>query len=161
VLRKDTGEGFEEIAKAAYYFTGELYDWLGTVRREQLGVGKSICSVFVRKALLSVGEPAAVLSDYKPQITPAELYGALVRAGYQKLEHGYDFNRWKKDIGDVSIGAYDIFDVLDASRISDKQLSCFNKSLRRSWKVLDKRLDRDLYAKPDLMRLVAFSVLRN
>jgi hypothetical protein len=144
----------EKNLKAAYSFYKEAYDWRGIIMRDALPEGRSICSAFVKNALLlSKREQSATFVDYRPKIYPAELYSALIKAEYLKLAHGYDLEYWKQLQFDSH--KFDAVDLMEASRTNTNSWNDLSRKLRRAAQDADAILDKELFATPaELSRLL-------
>jgi len=160
VLRKPSSslliaeDEFQDISKSAYYYYKEAYDWRALVQRNADAEGKSICSVFVKKALLrSKQVQDAAFAGYNEQIYPAELYSALVAAGYILLENGYDLDSWTSF---ASTFDSDVVDILEYGRLQGKQIEKLNATLYPFFQsvntMLDEMVDVD---SPDLFTCVS------
>lgn len=153
----------EDIMKAGYYFYKQAYDWKGIFYKEiydWTGLSKrgvdsdeaSICSAFVKKALLQSKQVTGeVFSGFPEQIYPAELYSALIKAGYQPLDGGYDYEAWKK--------AHIPLDVLKLMEDGHSEHAAWDKFatfLTTATQSHQDYLDRELYTKDaDLTKLVS------
>ncbi|QPF93755.1 hypothetical protein [Bradyrhizobium commune] len=148
-----------ELAKAAYYFYKEAYDWPGIVDRDLDRDGKSICSVFVKKALLRAEQvPTTAFAKYRTQIFPAELFGALLDAGYQILDQGYDrelMGRASFRLDDIE-SSLDIIDILEQSREHNRLFEELDKVSRRSRRSVDELLERLGRESSRLWRYISF-----
>jgi hypothetical protein len=148
VLRKAppelSGEQVCGLVAAAFYFYKETYDWRGIVKRDAYSEGKSICSVFVKKSLLrSKQVPDAAFSDYREQIYPAELYSALIKAGYRKLADGYDLDIWSPYFS-RSERDVDIIDISEDGRVQKNEIDNVGGILRRTLYDLNAIIDCEL-----------------
>ncbi|MBA7476523.1 hypothetical protein ES707_11909 [subsurface metagenome] len=134
-----------QLAKSAYYFYREAYDFRGIVNRDLARDGKSICSVFVKKTLLLAGRlPATAFAAYRNQIFPAELFGALLDAGYRVLENGYDAENWTPS----ALLPMDLFDVLENSRSEQAKFGGLDDATSRIRQGADKVLEDGLLETP-------------
>lgn len=106
----------------------------------------------MKKALLHSKQAGSeIFSGYPEQIYPAELYSALIKAGYQPLDGGYDFEGWKE----AYIPSPDIIEILEDGRLQHASLKELDTFLTKATQSLKEHLDRELYTKDaDLLKLV-------
>jgi hypothetical protein len=142
----------QELSKSAYYYYKEAYDWRALVQRQAYAEGKSICSVFVKKALLrSKQVQDAAFAGYGEQIYPAELYSALIAAGYRLLEDGYNQDNWMS-----FASAGDVVDVFEYGRLRSKQIDKLNATLYPFFQKMNTMLTETVDVdSPDLFTCVS------
>jgi uncharacterized protein YycO len=146
-------EQLTSIIQAAYYFYKEAYDWRGIINRSRLLEGASICSVFVKKALLQSKQlDGEWFSSFPEQIYPAELYSALLKAGYCPLDGGYDFNEWEAH----NLQAVDIIEVLENARALNDSLDQLNTTLAKMNTSAQADLDRDVFTESSELINIVF-----
>lgn len=154
VLRKPSHQSWSvdeawDLADAAYYYFKEAYGWRGIVARQTEEEGKSICSVFVKKAVRRAElVPATAFAKYPDQIFPAQLFSALIEVGYRVLDGGYDFNSWKRPVSH----SVDLIDIKERSRDQVAQINAFNYRLTRISQALEASLQKEFSQKPRELR---------
>jgi hypothetical protein len=157
VLRKSSIEPFvslderENIMKFAFYFYKQAYDWRGIILRDANSRGRKLCSAFVKECLVEGKiEKNVIFSRYRKNLYPAELYDALIGAGYSKLTNGYDPIRWAR----LHHSAIDVFDIMESSRSVSQSAENVTRRLQEFRKKLSFSVQELLYSEPvDLIKV--------